>query len=87
MKSGNGNNWSSGGGNLNNTLDNPSDNFCTWNGNSKIDNGSTSYGLLRITGSDSGAYSKSGVGSIGVQKENIIAKLNIHLQTLIQILV
>ena len=67
-QSGNGNNWSSGGGNLNNTLDNPSNNFCTWNGNSKIDNGSTSYGLTRITGSDASAYSKSGVGSIAAAK-------------------
>ena len=67
-QSGNGNNWSSGGGNLNNTLDNPSNNFCTWNGNSKIDNGSTSYGLLRIVGSDSSAYSKNGIGSIAAAK-------------------
>ena len=67
-QSGNGNNWSSGGGNLNTTLDNPSNNFCTWNGNSKIDNGSTSYGLLRITGSGATEYSKNGVGSIAAAK-------------------
>lgn len=67
-QSGNTNNWSSGGGNLNNTIDNPSDNFCTWNGNSKIDNGSTSYGLTRITGSQDDAYSSNAVGSIAAAK-------------------